>query len=117
MCCVFLYLKGSCSGDGGSFPEGTGTSCFRENSVWTKGKQEIFIRAIQHRNWLPTKWWKLIFSLKVLKTWLNWALENLVYGPPYKRRLDLGLSRDLDFSMSPQLPEFSLYDLVVFKDY
>lgn len=32
-----------------------------------------------------------------------------------KRRLDLGLPKDLDFSMGHKSPELSPYDLVVFK--
>jgi len=69
-----------------------------------KRKKVIFVRAIQPRNHLPMKWWKLISSLEVLKAWLNWALYNLVYGSAFKRRSDLGTSKDTDFSVSPQIP-------------
>lgn len=51
-----------------------------------KAKKKI--RAIQHRNRWPTKSWELISSLEVLKICLKWALDNLVYGPAFKSRLD-----------------------------
>lgn len=125
--CVFQYLKSSCRGGSGPFftrMHGDGTRGNKDKLLQGKlsgqkksKKAKKKIRAIQHRNRWPTKSWELISSLEVLKICLKWALDNLVYGPAFKSRLDWRSPKTRTFPWTHKSPELSSYYLMVFQGY